>query len=233
MGTDRLTAGFWEKASREEFENHTWQDKQAITQFPQLATALDGIVRHEALKDMEIGLLRAGMSMRLTPYVMSLIDWSDPISDPVRRQFLPMRSELEDDHPCLTLDSLDETGHSPVSGLVHRYPDKVLFLTNSVCPVYCPYCTRSYAIGLDTPLVQKNHVTSAQKWESAFAYIRQKIDIEDVVISGGDAGRLKAAHVRQIGLTLLDIPHVRRLRFATKTLRMTKKLEAQPGVEPG
>ena len=75
MGVDRLTVGFWEKASREEFENHTWQDKRAITQFPQLATALDGIVRHEALKDMEAGLLRAGMSMRLTPYVMSLIDW--------------------------------------------------------------------------------------------------------------------------------------------------------------
>ena len=76
MGVDRLTVGFWE-------------NKRAITQFPQLATALDGIVRHEALKDMEAGLLRAGMSMRLTPYVMSLIDWSDPVADPIRRQFFP------------------------------------------------------------------------------------------------------------------------------------------------
>jgi hypothetical protein len=74
VGTDGLTVGFWEKASREEFENHTWQDKQAITQFPQLATALDGIVRHEALKDMEAGLLRAGMSMRLTNLLRHVID---------------------------------------------------------------------------------------------------------------------------------------------------------------
>ena len=107
-------------------------------------------------------------------------------TDPIRRQFLPMRSELEDDHPCLAVDSLEERDTSPVPGLVHRYPDKVLFLVTSVCPVYCQYCTRSYAVGQDTALVQKDNVTSAQNWNAALEYIRTHPQIEDVVVSGGD-----------------------------------------------
>ena len=103
-------------------------------------------------------------------------------------------------------------------GLVHRYPDKVLFLVTAVCPVYCQYCTRSYAVGTDTPLVHKEHVTSAKNWAGAIDYIRAHPQIEDIVISGGDVSRLKAANVRELGNALLDIEHVRRIRFATKTL---------------
>jgi lysine 2,3-aminomutase len=105
-----------------------------------------------------------------------------------------------------------------VPSIVHRYPDKVLFLANSVCPVYCSYCTRSYAIGLDTPLVQKDHVASAQYWAGGIEYVRARTEIEDVVLSGGDTGRLKAAHIRELGGALLEIEHLRRLRIATKTL---------------
>jgi lysine 2,3-aminomutase len=158
------------------------------------------------------------MSIRLNPYVMSLIDWTQAETDPIRRQFLPMFSELEHDHPCLTVDSLEERDHSPVQGLVHRYPDKALFLVTTVCPVYCLYCTRSYAVGLDTPLVQKDNVASPQNWAAALDYIRATPEIEDVVISGGDVARLKANHIRMLGHALLDIDHVRRLRFATKVL---------------
>jgi lysine 2,3-aminomutase len=96
-----------------------------------------------------------------------------------------MASELEDDHPCLVVDSLEETSHSPVPSLVHRYPDKALFLVTSVCPVYCQYCTRSYAVGMDTPIVQKEHVTSAKNWAAALDYIRAHRQIEDIVVSGG------------------------------------------------
>jgi lysine 2,3-aminomutase len=208
----------WQGTSLAEFENHLWQDKNAIVRVSQLQAALDGVVSSDFLSEIEAGLQRVGMSIRLNPYVMSLIDWSNAETDPIRRQFLPLCSELESDHPCLVVDSLEERGHSPVQSIVHRYPDKVLFLVTSVCPVYCQYCTRSYAIGLDTPLVQKDHVTSAQNWTAAIDYIRGRPEIEDVVISGGDIARLKPAHVRELGNALLQIEHIRRLRFATKAL---------------
>ena len=158
------------------------------------------------------------MSIRVNPYIVSLIDWSRAELDPIRRQFFPMVSELENDHPCLVVDSLEEQDHSPVQGLVHRYPDKVLFLVTSVCPVYCQYCTRSYAVGTDTPLVQKEHVASAKSWVAALDYIRTHPQIEDIVLSGGDLSRVKAAHVRELGDALLDIDHVKRIRFATKAI---------------
>ena len=68
------------------------------------------------------------MSIRLTPYILSLVDWTRPFDDPLRRQFIPLKSSLIPDHPKLGFDSLSETQDSPVCGLVHRYPDKVLFL---------------------------------------------------------------------------------------------------------
>ena len=68
------------------------------------------------------------MSVRLTPHILSVTDWSNPIKDPIRRQFIPLKSTMVKDHHALGLDSLHETHDSPVEGLVHRYPDKVLFL---------------------------------------------------------------------------------------------------------
>ncbi len=90
------------------------------------------------------------MAVRVSPYAIALIDWNDPVNDPIRRQFIPLASTLLPDHPRLTLDSLHEQEDSPVPGLVHRYVDKALFLPLNVCPVYCRFCTRSYAIGPDT-----------------------------------------------------------------------------------
>lgn len=68
------------------------------------------------------------MSIRLTPHTLSVINWSNPIEDPIRRQFIPLKSTSLPDHPRLTLDSLGEQHDSKVPGLVHRYPDKALFL---------------------------------------------------------------------------------------------------------
>lgn len=68
------------------------------------------------------------MSIRLTPHILSVIDWTNPLEDPLRRQFIPMKSTFVPDHPKLTLDSLHEKEDSPAPGLVHRYPEKVLFL---------------------------------------------------------------------------------------------------------
>lgn len=71
------------------------------------------------------------MAIRITPHTLSVADWSNPFEDPIRRQFVPLRASLLPDHPKLTLDSLGEEHDSPVKGLVHRYPDKALFLGKS------------------------------------------------------------------------------------------------------
>jgi lysine 2,3-aminomutase len=84
--------------------------------------------REAFLSDVEGGMKVAPMSVRLTPHIMSVANWTSPFDDPIIRQFLPLKSNLLPDHPELTLDSLHEEGDSPVPGLVHRYPDKVLFL---------------------------------------------------------------------------------------------------------
>jgi len=208
----------WRDVTRAEFEDSAWQDKHAVIRIAQLDAVLGQLISPDSLNDIETGLLKVGMSIRLNPYIISLVDWSNVEADPIRRQFLPMASELEDDHPCLVVDSLKESSQSPVQGLVHRYPDKALFLVTSVCPVYCQYCTRSYAVGLDTQLIQKENVTSAKNWAAALEYVRSHPQIEDIVVSGGDVSRLKAANLKELGNALLDIPNVRRIRLATKAL---------------
>src|SRR3984957_17274951 len=208
----------WQDLSPDIFENSAWQDKNALIHPHQLRSTLEGVVAPELIAEIEAGLAKVGMSLRVNPYIVSLIDWSNAARDPMRRQFMPMLSELEPDHPCLVVDSLEEQTHSPALSLVHRYPDKVLFLVTAVCPVYCQYCTRSYAVGTDTPLVQKEHVTSTKNWQAELDYIGAHKQIEDVVVSGGDVARLKEAHVRELGAALLRIDNVRRIRFATKAV---------------
>ncbi|MCA9658771.1 MAG: KamA family radical SAM protein, partial [Myxococcales bacterium] len=146
-----------------------------------------------------------------------LIDWDNPYEDPLRRQFVPLGSRLLPDHPKLDLDSLHEQADSPTPGLTHRYPDKALFLTLDTCPVYCRYCTRSYAVGTDTDEVHKVSLKAkADRWDNVFAYIESRPEIEDIVISGGDSYNLRAEQIRRIGERLLAIPHIRRMRFASK-----------------
>lgn len=94
---------------------------------PSLATQTE-ITRDEFLNDVAVGMKKAPMATRLTPHILSLIKWDNACDDPIRRQFIPMASTYKPDHPKLSLDSLHETHDSPVKGLVHRYPDKVLFL---------------------------------------------------------------------------------------------------------
>lgn len=144
------------------------------------------------------------------------------------------------DHPKLALDSLHETADSPVRGLVHRYPDKALFIgkdrgaswcprvfsarahrrpATSVCPTYCTFCTRSYAVGANTDAVTKTSFKPTRgRWEEVLAYIEATPQLQDIVISGGDSYYLQPEHVRMIGERLISIPHIRRFRFASKGL---------------
>jgi lysine 2,3-aminomutase len=199
------------------FLDHSWQAKNTITNPAKLLAAVQDLVPREFYDDVEQGFHRAPMSIRVSPYLLSLIDWNDPVNDPLRRQFIPIASRLLPDHPKLTLDSLHEQADAPVPGLTHRYPDKALFLALDTCPVYCRFCTRSYAVGVDTDIVDKVSLKATEdRWERAFRYISERVELEDIVVSGGDSFQLKARQITLIGNRLLDMPNIRRIRFATK-----------------
>lgn len=199
------------------FLDHLWQQKHSVKTAEELLNTIKDAASPEFIEDARVAFHKAPMAVRVSPYAISLINWNDPVNDPIRRQFIPLASTLLPDHPRLTLDSLHEQDDSPVPGLVHRYVDKALFLPLNTCPVYCRFCTRSYAIGPDTEEVDKISLakTPAQ-WQQAFEYIAQRPELEDIVISGGDTYQLPPKNIELIGNALLDIPHVRRMRFATK-----------------
>ncbi|OJJ95803.1 hypothetical protein ASPACDRAFT_126620 [Aspergillus aculeatus ATCC 16872] len=223
----------WKDVSQNEFLNYKWQMHHSLQNTPSLLAFLSGVLppqvtapsghgeitRDEVLNDVVTGLNKAPMATRLTPHILALINWDEVYSDPIRRQFIPVGSSYQPDHPKLTLDSLNETHDSPVKGLVHRYPDKVLFLASSVCPVYCRFCTRSYSVGAQTESVSKRRFLPLRKyWEPMFDYIAQTPAVTDVVVSGGDTFFLEPLQLREIGDQLLSLENVRRIRFASKGL---------------
>jgi lysine 2,3-aminomutase len=218
-----LSGPFWQKIpaykdlSEEEFLDHGFQARNSITRADKLLAAVRDLVPKAFYDDVEVGMKRAPMALRVSPYLLSLIDWSRPYEDPLRRQFIPVASRLLPDHPKLTLDSLAEQADAPTPGLTHRYRDKALFLALDTCPVYCRFCLRSYAVGIDTDQVEKVSLKAKDdRWDAAFRYIASRPELEDIVISGGDSYQLRASQVDKIGKTLLGMDNVRRLRFATK-----------------
>jgi lysine 2,3-aminomutase len=199
------------------FLDHLWQQKHSVKTAAELLETIESLASADFIEDARAGFAHAPMAVRVSPYAIALIDWNDPYGDPIRRQFIPTKSTFLPDHPRLVLDSLHEQADSPVPGLVHRYVDKALFLPLAVCPVYCRFCTRSYAIGPDTEEVDKVELARTPKqWQDAFRYIAERPELEDIVISGGDVYQLPPKNIELIGNALLDIPHVRRMRFATK-----------------
>ena len=209
----------WENIDYQTFIDHKWQEKNVITNHKKLLKTIQDLVSDEFLEDAKAGFKKAPMTTRITPYLLSLMNWKDPVNCPIRRQFLTLASHLQPDHPMLRFDSLGEQADSPVKGLTHRYEDKVLFLALDTCPVYCRYCTRAYAVGGDTDTAEKISIKATKdRWNDMFKYLKENKQIQDVVISGGDSYRLKASQVKEIGEELLKIDHIRRFRFATKGL---------------
>lgn len=203
--------------SAEEFHDHHFQVRNAITSVARLQQVLGPRVPDSFYEDASQGGRRAPMSLRVSPYLVSLIDWDNPYDDPLRIQFIPVASRQLPDHPEVRPDALGEQGDAAAPGLTHRYFDRALFLALDTCPVYCRFCTRSYAVGLDTEEMEKVHFGARlERWEEAFAYIASRPEVEDVVISGGDVSNLKPEHIELIGMRLLGVEHVRRLRYATK-----------------
>lgn len=214
----------YEKLSADEFLSYRFQIKNTLSNSTPIATQklLAFVSEHAGetfAQDVAAGLRQAPMTVQITPYTLSRMDWKNPYTCPIRTQFLPLGSRLHVDHPMLTLDSLGEKADSPVPGLVHRYYDRVLFLPQSTCPVYCRFCTRSYAIGQDTQQVVKYKLEATPAaWKKAFEYIASHPTVEDVVLSGGDFYNVAPPHVQYIGEALLNIEHVKRIRIATKGL---------------
>ncbi|MCP4448652.1 MAG: KamA family radical SAM protein [Myxococcales bacterium] len=218
-----LRGDFWRKipaykdVDSETFLDHKFQMRNTITSVEKLLSAVQGLVPESFYDDVADGFKHSPMSVRVSPYLLSLIDWNNAYADPLRKQFIPVGSKLLPDHPKLTLDSLSEQEDSPVRGLTHRYRDKALFLTLDTCPVYCRFCTRSYAVGIDTDDVEKVSLKArSNRWDLVFQYISERPELEDIVISGGDSYNLRASQIRQIGETLLNMTNIRRIRFATK-----------------
>jgi lysine 2,3-aminomutase len=221
--TELLDGPFWQRipayrtVDEATFLDHSWQAKHSITNPQKLLAAVQDLVPQSFYDDVAEGFRRAPMSIRVSPYLLSLIDWEHPHEDPLRRQFVPLASRLLPDHPKLTLDSLHEQADAPVPGLTHRYPDKALFLALDTCPVYCRFCTRSYAVGVDTEFVDKVSLKATEdRWQRAFQCMRERPELEDIVVSGGDSYQLKARQITLIGEALLGMPNIRRIRFATK-----------------
>lgn len=218
-----LEGDFWRRipayadVTEAEFLDHKWQAKRSITKPAKLLEALQGLVSDSFIEDVSRGFQRSPMAVRVSPYLLSLIDWDNPYSDPLRIQFIPVGSRLQPDHPKLELDSLHEQADAPVPGLTHRYRDKALFLALDTCPVYCRFCTRSYAVGTDTENVEKVQLkVSNERWQKIFEYVQSRPELEDIVISGGDSYQLRPEQIKLIGESLLQMDNIRRMRFATK-----------------
>ncbi|KAJ4465060.1 hypothetical protein J3R30DRAFT_2949967 [Lentinula aciculospora] len=240
----------WKDVTESQFLDYSWQVANTVQGKDKLAkflyTVLPEDIPHDEdapeplrlirTRDMFVqhvlgGISLAPMSIRITPHIMSVIDWAKPLSDPIRRQFIPLRSSFVQDHPKLQLDSLNETGDSPTPGLVHRYHDKALFLAVSVCPVYCRFCTRSYSVGGPTEEVstKKSFSPTRRRWERMFEYIEQTPQLSDIVVSGGDGYYIPSEHLISITERLLSIPHIRRIRIASKGLAVCPSRILTPG----
>ena len=137
-----------------------------------------------------------------------LIDPTDP-DDPIARQFVPDPAELETDGNELD-DPIGDNAHSPIRGLVHRYPDRVLLMPTLSCPVYCRYCFRRDRVGraADAP--------SADDLEAAYGYIEAHPEIHEVILTGGDPLSLSDARLSRIVQRLNRIPHLNNLRIHTR-----------------
>ncbi|MGQ9858054.1 MAG: KamA family radical SAM protein [Thermodesulfobacteriota bacterium] len=193
------------QATLSDWNDWRWQLRNRITRLEELERVL-------RLSQEERSAISAGrdcLPLAITPYYTGLLDPMDP-EHPIRRTVVPnimerQRSQGEAEDP------LDEEKDSPVQGLVHRYPDRVLLLVTGFCSTYCRYCTRSRMVGHSGGVgVEK------RQWEKAISYIEATPSVRDVLLSGGDALTLPDEALEWLLGRLRKIPHVEFLRIGTK-----------------
>jgi lysine 2,3-aminomutase len=166
-----------------------------------------GLAPAAALADLE--KVAARYAVAVTPEIAALIDPSDP-NDPIARQFVPTASELVA-QASESADPIGDHAHSPVAGIVHRYPDRVLFKLVHVCAVYCRFCFRREMVGPG-----KDSALSEAAYQSALDYIRTHPEIWEVILTGGDPLMLSPRRLSEIMSDIADIDHVKIIRLHTR-----------------
>ena len=180
-----------------------WQLRNSINSLEDLQK----IMKLTDKEVMAINNLKNRLPLRITPYFASLIYDSTP-SHPLRRNVIPVLEELIQ-HSNEQSDPLHESSFSPVKGIVHRYPDRVLFTVTQFCSSYCRYCTRSHSVG-------KLDKLNKQNYEKAFEYIAKHKEVRDVLISGGDPLTLSDETLDYILGRIRSIEHVEIIRIGTR-----------------
>lgn len=193
----------WKDVPDSSWNDWKWQVSNRLNTVEDFSPALN-------LTEEEIeGLSNPGLfRVDVTPYFASLMDPEDP-QCPIRKQVMPLGREIINFESAMR-DSLGEEKHSPVSGLVHRYPDRVLMLVTTQCASYCRFCTRSRIVGDPT----ENF--SSKDFERQIEYIAANSNIRDVLLSGGDPLMLPTKSLDVILNRLYEIPHVEIVRINTR-----------------
>jgi lysine 2,3-aminomutase len=213
----------WKDVPTAQWEDWRWQMQHAVRTTRQLAELLPLPVK--GLADLE--RLESKYKLALPPYYLSLIDVNDPYGDPIGLQSLPHLAETLADSTEELEDPLEEDQDSPVPGLTHRYPDRVLLITTPVCSMYCRFCTRKRVTmdreGWDAPSHDELRMID---------YIRQHPEIHDCILSGGDAMMLPPAKLRWFLTSLAEIPHVDVIRVGTRVpVTLPQKLFDQQWID--
>lgn len=157
----------------------------------------------------ELEAVAARYAVAITPALADLVDQQDP-ADPIARQVVPDAAELSVT-PEERADPIGDDAHSPVEGVVHRYPDRVLLKLTHVCAVYCRFCFRREKVGPG-----KGRVLSRAALDAAFGYIAAHPDIWEVILTGGDPLVVSDRRLREVGRRLAAIGHVKVLRVHTR-----------------
>jgi lysine 2,3-aminomutase len=193
----------WENLPIDQWEDWRWQLANRLNSTADFDQFINLTTEEKAGLDAQ-GIFRVDV----TPYFASLIDPHDP-NCPIRRQVIPTSRELIPFESSLT-DSLSEDQHSPVPGLVHRYPDRVLMLLTTQCASYCRFCTRSRIVGDSS----KNFGTT--NFQEMIDYISNTPQIRDIQLSGGDPLVLPEKLLKSILEQLYAIPHIEIVRINTR-----------------
>lgn len=196
---------FFAHATRKEWNDWRWQIQNRIRTIEQLQK----ILRLSAKERLALEMHRSNLPIGVTPYFMSLLP-AEETDHPLRRTVIPTVDEFLKT-PGESDDPLAEDEHSPLPGLVYRYPDRVLFLANDFCSTYCRYCTRSRIVGHGTI------GPSRSRWQKAIDYIAATPAIRDVLISGGDPLTIGDDRLEWLLARLRKIAHIDIIRIGTKT----------------
>jgi lysine 2,3-aminomutase len=173
------------------------------------ATALVAAGLVKPADEAAVAAVAERYAVGITPAMLALIDRNDP-ADPIARQFVPDPAELE--HlPGERADPIGDLSHSPVEGIVHRYPDRVLLKAVHVCPVYCRFCFRREMVG-----PEGLGTLSPEALDRAFAYLASHAEIWEVILTGGDPLVLSARRLGELMARMAEIPHVKVVRFHTR-----------------